>query len=405
MDPDPLFHITGFIVCLFLSGYFNTVKRTFAFFQRFQGRIEDEKLQDIAKKSIEHLKRDGYTETGILAHVVLDCGSVFLGVSSVTSLLHFFPNLPMQYHGFISITLSLFIVFIVSHQLLPLLGQIFISRLANGMYHSYSFYWLLAGWLGRLVFNLNQFILIKTGFNRRFKIFFENDLSKLSDDEHRINATGLEEEEAEMVQNIFNIGNTQVKEIFTPRVDTIALDMTSSYLEVIKLINSKKYTRIPVYEGNIDKIKGILHVKDLLGLKDENKDEKFSLLEIIRPAFFIPRYKKIDDLMAEFKVEHTHIAVVVDEYGGTAGIITMEDILEEIVGEIQDEDDRELPLISTLNNNTFIIDPIIPLDDFNQELNLDFKPEDDVEIETLGGFIQYLKGSVPKEGDMINSNG
>ncbi len=250
-----------------------------------------------------------------------------------------------------------------------------------------------------------KWLLKKSGFYRHYQIIDRSDLNKLKSDETILSDTGLKKDKAEMVQNIFNIGSTQVKEIFTPRIDTIALSVNASYPEVLALIREKRYSRIPVYKESIDTIAGILHVKDLFGIPESARGESFQLEHIVRPAMFIPRSKKIDDLMAEFKLKHSHIAIVVDEYGGTAGIITLEDILEEIVGEIQDEDDSELPLVSKVDEKSFIIDPIITLDDLNHDLSLFLKPADDVEIDTLGGYIQYLKGSIPIEGDIISNNG
>jgi putative hemolysin len=220
-------------------------------------------------------------------------------------------------------------VYLISYLLIPVLGQALVSRFAKSMYIAFSLYWLVAGWMGKALFSLNWFFLKKLGFNKKYKIVSENDLQKLESEESSYDETGLEEDEAEMVQNIFNIRSILVKEIFTPRVDTVALDVNSTFKEVITLIKSNKYTRIPVYEETIDTIKGVLHVKDLLTLSDEEKGKRFDLRNIIRPAYFVPRSKKIDELLTEFKIEHNHIAIVVDEYGGTAGIITLEDILEE----------------------------------------------------------------------------
>jgi CBS domain containing-hemolysin-like protein len=268
------------------------------------------------------------------------------------------------------------------------------------LYFFYSFFWQTFGWLGRLLYLLNHTYLNKFGYHKRFKIFSESQLQQFDKDE-----TGLEEDEAEMVQNIFDLSSIVVKEIFTPRVDMVAIEVSTTYIEAIERIRAEKFTRIPVYQENMDNIQGILHAKDLLGLEGRAQEGSFSLSDIIRPAYFVPRSKKVDDLMGEFKVSHHHMAIVVDEYGGTAGLITLEDILEEIVGEIQDEDDREDPVISKVDKRTYLIDPIITLDDFNKKLNIHLPLEEEVEVDTLGGYLQYLKGSIPKEGDVVLSQG
>jgi CBS domain containing-hemolysin-like protein len=392
-----------FLLSLILSGCLGAIRSVFLFFRTYHERIEDEALSQIAEKSITHWKREGYVELCSLGRLVLDGVAIILGTKHF--LIVFSSSIPSLFIYPVTGLLAILIVYIIGHQLIPLLAQAYVTRTAKPLYILFSIYWLIAGWLGKSIYHVNRYILKKLGFIKKFKIVSETDLQKLEPDESSYNETGLEEDEAEMVQNIFNIRSILVKEIFTPRVDTVALDVNSSYKEVIEVIKTTRYTRIPVYQESIDNIKGVLHVKDLLALKEEKQNEHFDLKKVIRPAYFIPQSKKIDDLMTEFKIEHNHIAVVVDEYGGTAGIITLEDILEEIVGEIQDEDDRELPKILKTEEGAYLIDPIITLDDINKELDLALGPDEEVEIDTLGGFLQYIKGSVPQEGDKITSNG
>jgi len=153
----------------------------------------------------------------------------------------------------------------------------------------------------------------------------------------------LEEEEQKLMSSIFDFGDTKVREVMVPRIDILAVNVSTSKEEALRIINEAGHSRIPVYDETIDKIVGIVYTKDLLGRIVANED--FTLVQITRGAFFVPESKKIDELLAEFKKQKKHIAIAVDEYGGTAGLITMEDILEELVGDIQDEFDYEEELI------------------------------------------------------------
>ncbi len=406
MESDSFELLIVFILCISLSGLLASVRSVFGFFKQYQERVDANGLHDIIVKSVEYFDRDSFSESILAGRFIFNCAAAISGtLFFLKPLSGLHPALSGQVTIITAFIISIFLIHLMSALFIPIICQAYVTQTARVLYFFFSIYWGLLGWAGSISFSLNRYFLKKLGYNKKYKIFTEEDMQKLDAKGTPHKDTGLEEDEAEMVQNIFNIGNTLVKEIFTPRVDTVALDINTPYDKVISLIKSKKFTRIPVYEDNIDTIKGILHVKDMLYLSQDDKVEAFSLNKLIRPAYFIPRSKKIDDLMTEFKKHHIHLAIVVDEYGGTAGLITLEDIIEEIVGEIQDEDDREFPKVSKVGESIYLIDPIIPLDDLNKELNIHLHPEEDVEIDTLGGYLQYLKGSVPQEGDKISSNG
>ncbi|TKJ37607.1 hypothetical protein CEE37_13930 [candidate division LCP-89 bacterium B3_LCP] len=203
----------------------------------------------------------------------------------------------------------------------------------------------------------------------------------------------LDEEEKEMIQGIFEISETTVKEIMIPRVDIACLPITSTMQDVIKLVKENGHSRIPIFNENLDKIAGIVHVKDLLPYFD-NGDNQVELAQVIREVIFVPEGKKIDDLLHQFQQEKAHMAIVVDEYGGTAGLVTLEDVLEEIVGEIQDEYDREVPLSHWLDENTLIADARINIGELNELIGEDLIPETE-DYETLGGFIFSQTGDLP----------
>ncbi len=208
----------------------------------------------------------------------------------------------------------------------------------------------------------------------------------------------LLQDEREMIHSIFEFGRTHVREIMVPRIDMVCIERSASLSDLVNLIKEKGHTRIPIYEGTIDNIIGIIHAKDLLPyLVRENSD--VDLAKLARPALFVPESKLIDELLREFQRERTHMAIVVDEYGGTAGLVTLEDVIEEIVGEIQDEYDREAPLYQKIDENTYVMDAKIDLDEVNEILGADLPTDED--FESLGGFIFDLTGYVPREGEKI----
>lgn len=213
----------------------------------------------------------------------------------------------------------------------------------------------------------------------------------------------LEEDEKEMIHSIFEFSKTTVKEIMVPRIDMVTAEKDISLQELIELIKTEGHSRIPLYEEQVDNILGIIHAKDLLPFLDKTS-EPVDLAALARPAFFVPETKPIDELLKDFQVEKQHMAIVVDEYGGTAGLITLEDVIEEIVGEIQDEYDiEEKPLYKRIDDNHFLVDAKIDLDVLNDELEMNLPI--DPSYETLGGFIFNLIGAVPEKKQQIDYDG
>ncbi len=202
----------------------------------------------------------------------------------------------------------------------------------------------------------------------------------------------IQDSEKEMIDNIFEFDNKHVSEIMTHRTDIYGIPVDSDLEYVLYVMNRDKYTRVPVYSENLDNIVGILHVKDLLEYT-QNNAKNFSLEKITRSAYFVPESKRTDELFKEMQKNKVHLAVVIDEYGGTAGIVTIEDLLEEIVGNIFDEYDIEQKDIEYLENNTYVFDGAISLDRVEEVLDEEL-PVDD--FDTLGGFILKLLGRIPK---------
>lgn len=221
----------------------------------------------------------------------------------------------------------------------------------------------------------------------------ENDLNRLIDEGEEEGI--IEEEEHELIHNVFDFGETIVREVMVPRVDITAAPLRADLNSVLDLIIQKGHSRIPIYDQKMDNIVGIIYAKDLLKiLRHGEKDIDFA--RIMRPPYFVPETKKIMDLLKEFQLKKIHMAIVVDEYGGTAGLVTIEDLLEELVGEIQDEYDNEEEMLKRLDENSISVDAQIPIEDIEEFFDCEIPKED---FETVGGLLFHIFERIPKEGE------
>ncbi|MBI2862859.1 MAG: HlyC/CorC family transporter [Chloroflexi bacterium] len=208
----------------------------------------------------------------------------------------------------------------------------------------------------------------------------------------------VEEEEEEMIQAIFSMGETTAREVMVPRIDIVAVESHATVADVVETITQRWRSRLPVYDQSIDNIVGILHVRDLFApaIKGETLT---SISDLVRPAYFVPETKKVGELLAELREKNIHMAILVDEYGGTAGLVTIEDLLEEIVGEIRDEYGREEAKIQQLNEREAIVDASVSIDDVNEALGLDLIAGD---IDTIGGLVYHTLGKLPELGETFS---
>ena len=209
----------------------------------------------------------------------------------------------------------------------------------------------------------------------------------------------LKQTESDMIQSVFEFKNKLIKEILTPRVDVIALSATDNLDAAMDLIMNKKYSKIPVYKDSIDNIKGVLYAKDIIPYLIGSRPE-INILKLSREPYFVPETKPIDELLEEFKVKKTNIAIVVDEWGGTSGIITLEDVVEEVMGELSDPFDEEEYEIIRKKDGTIIVDGSIKIYDLQENFEIDFPQER--EYDTLAGFILDLVGDIPQKGKVVN---
>lgn len=250
-----------------------------------------------------------------------------------------------------------------------------------------------------IINNLSMVILfiMRINPNEKNSTMTENELRTIVDVSHEDGV--IESEEKEMIYNVFDLGDAKAKDVMVPRVNVTFADVESTYEELIELFREDKFTRLPVYEDSKDNVVGTINMKDLL-LFDNNKRE-FYVRDILREAYFTYEYKNISELLVEMRQASFNIAIVLDEYGETAGLITLEDILEEIVGEIHDEyDENEEENIRAITEREYIVEGSTNLDDLNDSLNLSLESED---YDSVGGFIIEQLDRLPEAGDEITT--
>ncbi|MFP4555877.1 MAG: gliding motility-associated protein GldE [Bacteroidales bacterium] len=362
----------------------------------------------LTPSNLKHLKNDNSKTNKIvlelldnpeqlLASILIANNFVNIGIvilsTFLTSAVIDFSNAPV--FGFI-------IQVVVITFILLLFGEIIPKILATTKALSFSRFMAYPLYVITRVFKPLNYLLVSSTaqVSRRFmprRNISINDLSDALDitsDQHP--------EERKILRGIVTYGNTEVKEIMKPRLDVVAVDLTVGFNKLKTVVIESGHSRIPVFENSFDEIRGVLYVKDLLPFID--KPDSFNWQKLVREPYFVPETKKINILLSEFKTNKIHLAIVVDEYGGTCGIVTLEDILEEIVGEISDESDDEEKLFTKIDDNNYLFEGKILLNDFSKVLNVDDSIFDDVrgEAETLAGVILEITGYLPEKNDVIN---
>ena len=230
---------------------------------------------------------------------------------------------------------------------------------------------------------------------KKHDLVSEEELKSLVDESQKDGL--LEKEEQKMIHSVFRLDDTLTREIMVPRIDILAMESGVPFSEAVQLFVESGFSRIPVYRENVDNILGLLYAKDLLEICG-NGEYKGDITQIIRPAYFVPETKIINELLADMQKKHTHLAVVVDEYGGVAGIVSLEDIIEEIFGEIQDEHDTEENIYRVIGSGEYIFTGRIDIDDLNLILDSTLPNQD---ADTLGGLVYWWLGHVPKKGEVV----
>lgn len=347
----------------------------------------DKKISLLRNDSERTLATILITNNFVNVTIIMLCNFIF------ASLIHF----NAQWLEFLSITVLLTFLLLLFGEIMPKVYSrqnplAFCRKGVNGIMVLRRIFWPL------------ETVLIKSGIIAEKAVPKENRQLSVDDLEQALELTDKDDikDEQSMLQGIIRFGDETAKEIMTSRQDIVDIDIKSDYKDVLKFIVDNNYSRIPVYQNNTDNIRGILYIKDLL--PHLNKPSGFHWQSLIRPPYFVPETKKIDDLLREFQTNRVHIAIVVDEFGGTSGIVTLEDILEEIVGEINDEYDEEEKSYSKLNYNTYIFEGKTLLSDFCKIINVDAEEFSEVEgdADTIAGLLLELKGDFPSMYEKID---
>lgn len=307
--------------------------------------------------------------------------------------------------GIDSLTVEFIIKSVVVTFLLLLFGEILPKVFSQSNPYSFSrmvIYPIKV--VSALVYPIS-YILVRTGgkISRMASRNAEISMEELAD---AVDMTdGSSKEEKKMLSGIVNFVNTEVEQIMRPRIDIVALDIKTPYEQVKQLIIEAGYSRIPIYDEDLDNIKGALYVKDLL--PHIHCGDEFGWQQLIRKIYFVPEHKKIDDLLHDFQENKIHIAIVVDEYGATQGLVSLEDILEEVVGEISDESDVDESFYERLNANTYLFDGKTHIIDFERVIDLGEDIFEDVQgrAETLAGLMLELRRDLVKKGDVVEAHG
>ncbi len=364
---------------------------------------EKEKLKQTKSteyQSVKHLLKDElWSLSAIVTGYYLSCLGVVIGLILLVQ--HLLSDVLSQ--------TSVFVVGIVaSFALLVLVGETLASRIRQSnsrkmlmLYHCSPIVRFCSWILYPVVWLAGK----TTFMEKRLEYKCRRGIS-IDELSHTLQTSSLKDgEEKNILESIVTFGQISVDEIMKPRVEVVAVESHVSYGDVLEIIRESEYSRLPVYDGTIDNVIGILYVKDLLPHINENADYEWQ--KFIREPFYVPESKKIDDLLREFQQKRMHIAIVVDEFGGTSGIVTMEDILEVIFGDINDEHDTEQKLYSELDKRNYLFDGKLQLSDFFKIPKIDLEKFEDIETDadTVAGLILQLSGSIPKVGEEIEHNG
>ena len=336
--------------------------------------------------------------------------SAFAGVSLAVTLASFLRDMGLD-SGYATVAALLFVTVLLSLFTI-VFGELVPKTLA--LAHPEAFALALAGpvdILGRALRPLVAILTATTGAIARLFGAEVTSEARITADELRLIVERggeqgiLEAEEEQMINAVIELGGRRVHEVMVPRIAIVALPASATYDEAIDLIIEEGHSRVPIYESSVDEVVGILYAKDLLPFLKSDAVARSSLRTMLRTPVFVPESMSIDDLLHEFQRRKVHIAIVLDEYGGTAGMVTIEDLLEEIVGEIQDEYDEEEPLVEHLDADRVRVDGRASIDDLLDLWDMKLTLEDEDEYDTVGGFVYHRIGGVPSPGDEIRFSG
>jgi len=399
--------VTAIIICMvgafILSAFFSVIKIIFASAEKGDVGADDERLRYYASRIDEILEnRVTLSDTVTVGKTLCNVAFAVLALKLHSMFISDFyeDSVPPQALWLVPIAFSFLTLTLLAHYIPRAFALRFYRGMVKPAYYAYS----LLSWLLRpfswIFSTVHSAVLKILKYNVKLSFLSEEEKARIT----AADATeALGEEEREMIRSIFDLSDTTVDEIMVPRINVIGAEVRSDLQAVLRIIREEGHSRIPIYKDTIDQITGVLYAKDIFPWISEHNKSEWNLESIVKKCHYVPMGKKITDLMKEFKLKHQHLAVIVDEYGGTAGIVTMEDILEEIVGDIQDEYDEEEKEIVQIEANVYYVDPHIELHDLNDELCLAL--DEEAEYNTLSGLIYHECGDVPLEGTQIECAG
>lgn len=392
MDPSVVAQLIILILLLMCSAFFSSAETSLTTVNQIRIRNLAEDGNKRAKKVVKVTGNSGK----LLSTILIGNNIVNVAAASLTT------SLAYSFGGSMVAIANVIITVLIL-----LFGEISPKTLAT--VHSEKLALLYAPILDMLMKIMTPVIFIINGLstlvlmllrvdpNAKGHAMTENELRTIVDVSHEDGV--IEEEEKEMIYNVFDLGDARAKDVMVPRVHVTFADVNSSYDELIEIFREDKYTRLPVFEETTDNVVGTINMKDLLLYKNTND---FNIRDILREAYFTYEYKSISELLVEMRQASFNIAIVLDEYGETSGLITLEDILEEIVGEIHDEyDENEEDFVKKLGELEYIVEGSLNLEDFNDRLDLDFSSDD---YDSLGGFIIEHLDRLPVTGDTVTTD-
>lgn len=388
---SPVIEILILILLLILSAFFSSAETAFTTINKIQIRH----LKESGVKGSERVERILENQDKLLATILVGNNLVNIAASSLATIIAIDVTKHLgaaSYAIAISTGIMTFLILVF--------GEITPKTLAKRENEKFAIF--SGGIIEFLIKVFSPIVFIITVFSRAIIKIFRVDLTRvepyITEDELKTIVNVSEEEgvlevdEKEMIYNVFELKDTFVKEIMVQRVDIVSLEIDDSYEKVRETINRERLSRMPVYKESIDNVVGILNVKDLVLLEEDDK-KTFSIKKYMRDPIYTYEFKKIMDLFKEMKNDKNHMAVVLDEYGGTVGIATMEDLIEEIVGEIDDEYDEDRNEIQQLPDNEYVVSGGLKIEEVNELLNINIESE---EFDTLGGFLIEQTGKIPK---------
>ncbi|HHZ17152.1 MAG TPA: hemolysin family protein [Peptococcaceae bacterium] len=396
MDPDGSKQILMFLLMLFLAGLLATWEYALKALQdgRLHQQENDERVL-VIKRIFEAPK--GIFETLLFGKLVLWIGATVLGTLFL---------MQYAYRGWVTVTLAalglLFLFVFFAKSVPEVLGKkyaaaisLFFSNTIIAAKYLFTPFMRFFEMPGRLFGKLLGYEEAERAGNGLTEKEFIDMVASGQEDEE------IAQVEKSMLHNVFEFADMVVKDVMTPRPDITALEKNTSFEDLMNVVKEEQFSRIPVYDGIIDNILGVVHIKDLIFLSPEEK-VNFSPEKHVRQTIFVPETKKISELFMTMKKEKIHMAIVLDEYGGTAGLVTMEDLIEEIMGDIQDEHDSEEPLVQVLDDDLIEINAVMRIEELNDYLHTDLQFE---EADTVGGLVFSLLDRVPVEGDKVEIAG